>query len=211
MFFGSDDDPTISLSSLTNEKCRMMEKELDTMESDKRLLNELMEVKKENKLLKMKNRQLHELLSEKYGHESSRLDFLERQKYSLLPTNSSNQLQIKKRPENQKNIIENLKKFIKCEGFCKRLIFQKKYLLILLESYQTTEIAILDAINQIGINIQTIYNYDDPKGKHLLVLRNRRFKILVYSVIAIIRMKYLVNRSNIKLEKMIVNLFGNQN
>ncbi|CAF0890877.1 unnamed protein product [Didymodactylos carnosus] len=111
--------------------------------------------------------------------------------------------------EYQQRILKLYLKYLKTESYRKALIYQKRYLLILLSGYEDTEKYALNEIKRLGQNviIPTISTlrygrqqyqsrkYYSWRTNNLLFLFRSRVRV----VIAIIRMKYLINKWRQKL------------
>ncbi|XP_050195299.1 pericentrin isoform X2 [Myiozetetes cayanensis] len=84
------------------------------------------------------------------------------------------------------------RKYIRAESFRKALVYQKKYLLLLLGGFQDCEQATLSLIARMGI-------YPSPADLQLSEPRSRpftRFRCAVRAIIAISRLKFLVKKWN---------------
>ncbi|XP_015490374.1 pericentrin isoform X12 [Parus major] len=84
------------------------------------------------------------------------------------------------------------RKYIRAESFRKALVYQKKYLLLLLGGFQDCEQATLSLIARMGI-------YPSPADLQLSRSRSRpftKFKCAVRAIIAISRLKFLVRKWN---------------
>ena len=94
-------------------------------------------------------------------------------------------------------------KYLRCEAYRKALIYQKRYLIILLTGYQDTEMYALNEIrrltgdiklNSYNINNNKIkFNSKQPYYKNLFNYRFR-FRCYVTVVIGMIRMRWLVKK-----------------
>ncbi|NXM65757.1 PCNT protein, partial [Serilophus lunatus] len=84
------------------------------------------------------------------------------------------------------------RKYIRAESFRKALVYQKKYLLLLLGGFQDCEKATLSLIARMGI-------YPSPADLQLSQPRSRpftKFRSAVRAIIAISRLKFLVRKWN---------------
>ncbi|NWU83024.1 PCNT protein, partial [Onychorhynchus coronatus] len=84
------------------------------------------------------------------------------------------------------------RKYIRAESFRKALVYQKKYLLLLLGGFQDCEQATLSLIARMGI-------YPSPADLQLSGSRSRpftKFRCAVRAIIAISRLKFLVKKWN---------------
>ncbi|XP_009999412.1 PREDICTED: pericentrin [Chaetura pelagica] len=84
------------------------------------------------------------------------------------------------------------KKYLRAESFRKALVYQKKYLLLLLGGFQDCEQATLSLIARMGI-------YPSPADLQVSGSRSRpftRFRCAVRAVIAVSRLKFLVRKWN---------------
>ncbi|NXJ79476.1 PCNT protein, partial [Trogon melanurus] len=84
------------------------------------------------------------------------------------------------------------KKYLRAESFRKALVYQKKYLLLLLGGFQECEQATLSVIARMGI-------YPSPADLPLSGSRSRpftKFRCAVRAVIAVSRLKFLVKKWN---------------
>ncbi|NXL83740.1 PCNT protein, partial [Alectura lathami] len=82
------------------------------------------------------------------------------------------------------------RKYLRAESFRKALVYQKKYLLLLLGGFQDCEQATLSLIARMGI-------YPSPADLQLSAARSRpvtRFRCAVRAVIAVSRLKFLVKK-----------------
>lgn len=104
-------------------------------------------------------------------------------------------------------------KFLRCENYRKALIYQKRYLLVLLTGYEDTETYALNEIRRLtGESKQSIfpfqYNYDKMTLIRKPTYHRRsfdyrfRFRYYVRVVIATIRMRWLVKKWTQKLASM---------
>ncbi|KAI3389157.1 hypothetical protein SNEBB_011028 [Seison nebaliae] len=100
---------------------------------------------------------------------------------------------------------EYLKKFLRAETFHKNLTYQKKYLIILLEGYQQTELAIMEGLKAVGLSIDVLFKNDVQQRE--VVRKKHRFRIVVRSIIAIGRMKFALNRIEKKTSYIYNHLF----
>ncbi|CAF1393672.1 unnamed protein product [Didymodactylos carnosus] len=105
--------------------------------------------------------------------------------------------------EYQKRILKLYFKYLKAESYRKALIYQKRYLIILLSGYEDTEKYALNEILRLKQNLtiptssalrygkyqQQTKSYSRKTNNLLFLFRSR-----VRAVIAIIRMKYLLNK-----------------
>ncbi|CAF0901957.1 unnamed protein product [Rotaria sordida] len=109
--------------------------------------------------------------------------------------------QIKNLPSSNKFYF----KYIRCENYRKALIYQKRYLIVLLTGYEDTETYALNEIRRLTGDTRSnsnshSYNYDRMKfirkqPYHRRYLDYRfRFRCYVRVVIAIIRMRWLVKK-----------------
>ncbi|CAF0926440.1 unnamed protein product [Adineta steineri] len=92
-------------------------------------------------------------------------------------------------------------KFLRCEAYRKALIYQKRYLLVLLTGYEDTETYALNEIRRLTGDIKTIsFNYDKmkliPKQQYTRRSFNYRFRFRCYItvVIGMIRMRWLAKK-----------------
>jgi hypothetical protein len=92
-------------------------------------------------------------------------------------------------------------KYLRCENYRKSLIYQKRYLLVLLTGYEDTEIYALNEIKRLTGDIKSSsYNYNRtkliPKHKSHRRSFNYRFRFRCYVtvVIGMIRMRWLVKK-----------------
>jgi len=101
-------------------------------------------------------------------------------------------------------------KFLRCENYRKALIYQKRYLLVLLTGYEDTETYALNEIRRLtgGTKSNSYsfqYNYDKMKLIPKQTYHRRsfdyrfRFRYYVRVVIATIRMRWLVKKWSQKL------------
>ncbi|XP_031460338.1 pericentrin isoform X2 [Phasianus colchicus] len=84
------------------------------------------------------------------------------------------------------------RKYLRAESFRKALVYQKKYLLLLLGGFQDCEQATLSLIARMGI-------YPSPADLQLPASRSRpltKFRCAVRAVIAVSRLKFLVRKWN---------------
>ncbi|NXG12318.1 PCNT protein, partial [Sakesphorus luctuosus] len=84
------------------------------------------------------------------------------------------------------------RKYIRAESFRKALVYQKKYLLLLLGGFQDCEQATLSLIARMGI-------FPSPAALQLSGARSRpftRFRCAARAIIAISRLKFLVKKWN---------------
>ncbi|XP_032045599.1 pericentrin isoform X5 [Aythya fuligula] len=84
------------------------------------------------------------------------------------------------------------RKYLRAESFRKALVYQKKYLLLLLGGFQDCEQATLSLISRMGI-------YPAPADLQLSVSHSRpftKFRCAVRAVIAVSRLKFLVKKWN---------------
>ncbi|XP_065494419.1 pericentrin isoform X12 [Caloenas nicobarica] len=84
------------------------------------------------------------------------------------------------------------RKYLRAESFRKALVYQKKYLLLLLGGFQDCEQATLSLIARMGI-------YPSPADLQLSGLRSRpftKFRCAVRAIIAVSRLKFLVKKWN---------------
>ncbi|KAM6071167.1 pericentrin isoform 2-T2 [Chlamydotis macqueenii] len=84
------------------------------------------------------------------------------------------------------------KKYLRAESFRKALVYQKKYLLLLLGGFQDCEQATLSLIARMGV-------YPSPADLQLSRSRSRpftKFRCAVRAVIAVSRLKFLVKKWN---------------
>eukprot|EP00076_Gallus_gallus_P042693 XP_025008231.1 pericentrin isoform X7 [Gallus gallus] len=103
------------------------------------------------------------------------------------------------------------RKYLRAESFRKALVYQKKYLLLLLGGFQDCEQATLSLIARMGI-------YPSPADLQLSASRSRpftKFRCAVRAVIAVSRLKFLVkkwnklNRKNAQAETVSQNTGSN--
>ncbi|NXN24706.1 PCNT protein, partial [Nycticryphes semicollaris] len=83
-------------------------------------------------------------------------------------------------------------KYLRAESFRKALVYQKKYLLLLLGGFQNCEQATLSLILRMGI-------YPSPADLQLSGSRSRpftKFRCVVRAIIAVSRLKFLVKKWN---------------
>jgi len=112
-----------------------------------------------------------------------------------------------KQNQNQSTIMnsQHLNKFyfkyLRCEAYRKSLIYQKRYLIVLLTGYEDTETYALNEIRRLTGNIKlNSSNYDKMKlipkqSYHQRSLNYRfRFRSYVTVVIGMIRMRWLVKK-----------------
>ncbi|CAF3013406.1 unnamed protein product [Rotaria socialis] len=112
-----------------------------------------------------------------------------------------------KKTQNQSTILNshNLNKFyfkyLRCEAYRKALIYQKRYLLILLTGYEDTETYALREIKRLTGNMKSsVYDYHQIKSiskqkYHRRAFNYRfRFRCYVTVVIGMIRMRWLVKK-----------------
>jgi len=117
-----------------------------------------------------------------------------------------------KRNQNQSTTINShhLNKFyfkyLRCETYRKALIYQKRYLLVLLTGYEDTETYALNEIRRLTGDIKpNSFNYDKmkliPKQQYHRRSVNYRFRFRCYVtvVIGMIRMRWLVKKWTKKL------------
>ena len=93
-------------------------------------------------------------------------------------------------------------KYLRCETYRKALIYQKRYLLILLTGYEDTENYALNEIRRLTGSIKSNEQIKfNPKSKYHRRLLNYRFRFRCYVtvVIAMIRMRWLVKKWTQKL------------
>ncbi|XP_070789237.1 pericentrin-like [Pituophis catenifer annectens] len=100
-------------------------------------------------------------------------------------------------PENKQTVMSSspkiqklYRKYLRAESFRKALVYQKKYLLLLLGGFQECEQATLSLIARMGI-------YPSPPDLNVSVTRSRfftKFRSAVRVVIAILRLKFLVRK-----------------
>ncbi|KAF1545838.1 Pericentrin, partial [Eudyptula minor] len=84
------------------------------------------------------------------------------------------------------------RKYLRAESFRKALVYQKKYLLLLLGGFQDCEQATLSLIARMGI-------YPSPADLQLSGSRSRpftKFRCAVRAIIAVSRLKFLVKKWN---------------
>ncbi|NWU71537.1 PCNT protein, partial [Pterocles burchelli] len=84
------------------------------------------------------------------------------------------------------------RKYLRAESFRKALVYQKKYLLLLLGGFQDCEQATLSLIARMGI-------YPSPADLQLSGLRSHpftKFRSTVRAIIAVSRLKFLVKKWN---------------
>ncbi|NXW49386.1 PCNT protein, partial [Nyctiprogne leucopyga] len=84
------------------------------------------------------------------------------------------------------------RKYLRAESFRKALVYQKKYLLLLLGGFQDCEQATLSLIARMGV-------HPSPADLPLSGSRSRpftRFRCAVRAVIAVSRLKFLVKKWN---------------
>ncbi|NWJ11392.1 PCNT protein, partial [Crypturellus undulatus] len=84
------------------------------------------------------------------------------------------------------------RKYLRAESFRKALVYQKKYLLLLLGGFQDCEQATLSLIARMGI-------YPSPADLQLSDSRSRpftKFRCAVRVIIAVSRLKFLVKKWN---------------
>jgi hypothetical protein len=112
-----------------------------------------------------------------------------------------------KRNQNQSTVMnsQHLNKFylkyLRCEAYRKALIYQKRYLLVLLTGYEDTEIFALNEIRRLTGDMKSISSKHDKikliskRPSHRRSLNYRfRFRCYVTVVIGVIRMRWLVNK-----------------
>lgn len=85
-------------------------------------------------------------------------------------------------------ILKLYKRFIKAESFRKALVYQKKYLLLLLGGFQDCESTTLAMISQMGV-------YPGNSARSYRRTGTSRFRTVARAVLAIQRMNFLVNKS----------------
>ena len=85
-------------------------------------------------------------------------------------------------------ILKLYKRFIKAESFRKALVYQKKYLLLLLGGFQDCESTTLAMISQMGV-------YPTNGDRSYRRRGIRRFRTVARAVLAVQRMNFLVNKS----------------
>ncbi|ETE72894.1 Pericentrin [Ophiophagus hannah] len=100
-------------------------------------------------------------------------------------------------PENKQTVMSSspkiqklYRKYLRAESFRKALVYQKKYLLLLLGGFQECEQATLSLIARMGI-------YPSPPDLNVSETRSRfftKFRSAVRVVIAILRLKFLVRK-----------------
>ncbi|XP_026534840.1 pericentrin isoform X1 [Notechis scutatus] len=100
-------------------------------------------------------------------------------------------------PENKQTVMSSspkiqklYRKYLRAESFRKALVYQKKYLLLLLGGFQECEQATLSLIARMGI-------YPSPPDLNVSEARSRfftKFRSAVRVVIAILRLKFLVRK-----------------
>merc|ERR1719158_233324 len=79
--------------------------------------------------------------------------------------------------------------YLRSESYRKALVWQKRYLSLLLSSYQEAEILSLGRLARMsGSRKMLVADISRPEGSNI------RFRIVVHSIIAIQRMKFLVRR-----------------
>ncbi|NXH10480.1 PCNT protein, partial [Bucco capensis] len=84
------------------------------------------------------------------------------------------------------------RKYLRAESFRKALVYQKKYLLLILGGYQDCEQATLSLIARMGI-------YPSPADLQLSGSHSRpltKFRCAVRAIIAVSRLKFLVKKWN---------------
>ncbi|NXO48730.1 PCNT protein, partial [Aramus guarauna] len=84
------------------------------------------------------------------------------------------------------------RKYLRAESFRKALVYQKKYLLLLLGGFQDCEQATLSLIARMGI-------YPSPADLQLSAPRSRpftKFRCAARAIIAVSRLKFLVKKWN---------------
>ncbi len=110
-----------------------------------------------------------------------------------------------KQTQNQSTSNKFYFKFIRCENHRKALVYQKRYLLVLLTGYEDTETYALNEIRRLTSNTKShVYpfpnNFDRMKSIHKSTYHRRsfdyrfRFRYYVRVVIAIIRLRWLVKK-----------------
>ena len=118
-----------------------------------------------------------------------------------------------KQTQNQSTSNKFYFKYIRCENHRKALVYQKRYLLVLLTGYEDTETYALNEIRRLTGDTKSNsypcqYNYDKMKSIHRQPYHRRlfdyRFRFRCYGrvVIAIIRMRRLVKKWGQKLVVM---------
>ena len=85
-------------------------------------------------------------------------------------------------------ILKLYKRFIKAESFRKALVYQKKYLLLLLGGFQDCESTTLAMISQMGV-------YPTNADRSYRRRGIRRFRTVAPAVLMVQRMNFLVNKS----------------
>jgi hypothetical protein len=115
-----------------------------------------------------------------------------------------------KQTQNQSSSNKFYFKFIRCENHRKALVYQKRYLLVLLTGYEDTETYALNEIRRLTGDIKSSsslypYNYDKMKVMNKRLYQRRafdyrfRFRCYVRVVIATIRMRWLLKKWTHKL------------
>lgn len=119
------------------------------------------------------------------------------------------QLEHLKQNQNQPSTINNTQqlnrfyfKYLRCEAYRKALIYQKRYLLILLTGYEDTETYALNEIRRLTGDVRPYSLNYDKKVKPMLKSKfqrrssNYRFRFRCYAtvVIGMIRMRWLVRK-----------------
>lgn len=87
-------------------------------------------------------------------------------------------------------------KYLRCEAYRKALIYQKRYLLILLTGYEDTELYALNEIQRLTGNFKSkkIKTSSKQKSRQYLLKYRFRFRCYATVVIAMIRMRWLVRK-----------------
>lgn len=91
--------------------------------------------------------------------------------------------------EPQDQMVFLYRNFLRSESYRKALVWQKRYLSLLLSSYQEAELLSLGRLARMsGSRKMLVADISPPEGSNI------RFRVVVHSVIAIHRMKFLVRR-----------------
>jgi len=91
--------------------------------------------------------------------------------------------------EPQDQAIFFFRKLLRAESYRKALVWQKRYLSLLLSSYQESEILSLGRLARMsGARKMLVADIPRPQGK------NVQFRVVVHTIISISRMKFLVKR-----------------
>jgi len=122
-------------------------------------------------------------------------------------------IELLKQTQNSSTSNKFYLKFLRCENYRKALIYQKRYLLVLLTGYEDTENYALNEVRRLTGETRSYpylfpYNYDKMKLIHKQPYQRRlcdyrfRFRCYVRVVIATIRMRWLVKKWSQKLAAM---------